>query len=280
MNAPAEHPKVIDTARWVAAARAREHERPDRLFEDAYAARLAGDTGPAELAGLEAVTGDAGYQLALRTRFLDDVMSSVLANRPIRQVVVPAAGMDARAFRLRWPAPVRWYEIDLPPLVDAKREGLSGVSPSPGLAWHCLASDLRDAWELPLTTAGHLAAEPTLWLAEGLFVYLDAASVDSILSRIARLSAPGSIVLADFAGAAMFRTPAARPWLDALAARGIVWQFGTDEPEALLERHGFRASAIQASEAAALYPARGAMPIIPRDVEAPRCFIALGERLL
>lgn len=278
MRSTATTPRVIDTARWVAAARAREHERPDRLFEDAYAARLSGERGAAELVELETLTGDAGYQLALRTRFFDDVMTSLLANRPIRQVVVPAAGMDARPFRLRWPAAIRWYELDFPALVEPKRQALATTSPAPGVSWHCLAADLREPWEPVLAAAGHRPDEPTLWLTEGLFVYLDATSVESLLGRIARLSAQGSVLLADFAGAALFRTPAARPWLDALAARGVIWRYGTDEPEALLERHGFRAHVIQASEAAALYPARHPMPVIPRHIDAPRSFIALGER--
>ena len=37
---------ISKTAYWAAAARAQEHGRPDRIFEDPFAQRMAGEEGP------------------------------------------------------------------------------------------------------------------------------------------------------------------------------------------------------------------------------------------
>ncbi len=87
---------VSRTARWTAAARARESERPDRLFDDPLATVLAGEAGRELLTRFEALSG-GNPTLALRTRFFDDVLTDVTRDGRVRQVVLLASGMDARA---------------------------------------------------------------------------------------------------------------------------------------------------------------------------------------
>ena len=86
------------TAHWIAAARARESERADRLFDDPHAAVLAGRRGRAALVASEGATGGENEFLPIRTRFFDDVLRTAVDR--LEQVVLLGAGLDTRAFRL------------------------------------------------------------------------------------------------------------------------------------------------------------------------------------
>ncbi|HEY2427576.1 MAG TPA: SAM-dependent methyltransferase, partial [Acidimicrobiales bacterium] len=103
------------TAIGVAALRAAESERSDRLFADPYAARF--------VAAAEWVPGATSPALAvwvaIRTRFLDELVLDATSGK-CRQVVLLGAGLDTRAFRLDWPAGVRVFEVDVPDVLDFK----------------------------------------------------------------------------------------------------------------------------------------------------------------
>ena len=106
-------PSILETARWAAAQRARESERPDRLFSDPLAATLAGEEGLAALRLSEKYNPrheDTASYISIRIRFFDDIAQDAVA-RGIRQIVLPAAGMDARAYRLAWPEGSVFYEL-------------------------------------------------------------------------------------------------------------------------------------------------------------------------
>ena len=96
---------VVLTSRWMAAARARESERPDRLFNDPLAAALAGPEGFAWLDRMEPAARLCGPVLyaVVCTRFFDDFLLHFSKSTGARQLVILAAGMDARAFRMEWP---------------------------------------------------------------------------------------------------------------------------------------------------------------------------------
>src|SRR6185503_7170870 len=99
---------------------ARESRRADRLFEDPWAAELAGSEGVAFMERLEAAgrpPGAAGAQenpyIAIRTRFFDDLLRAATGSgERVDQVVLLAAGLDTRAFRLDWREGVRLFELD------------------------------------------------------------------------------------------------------------------------------------------------------------------------
>src|SRR4051812_30613145 len=104
----------------MARVRAGESARPDRLFDDPYAAMFA--TAFAGALPERPSTGDtAGSRFGvrmvvhatIRTRFYDDYLLDACTTG-IRQVVLLAAGLDARAYRLEWPGGVRLFEVDLP----------------------------------------------------------------------------------------------------------------------------------------------------------------------
>ncbi|WP_231114362.1 SAM-dependent methyltransferase [Lentzea aerocolonigenes] len=92
------------TALWVASMRATEAARPDRLHDDPLAAAVVASAQPIP----PAPPGAAEF-MAIRTRFYDDFLAAAPD-----QVVVLAAGLDARAFRLPWPSGARVFELDLP----------------------------------------------------------------------------------------------------------------------------------------------------------------------
>ncbi|WP_043262912.1 SAM-dependent methyltransferase [Streptomyces sp. CT34] len=233
---------VARTARLTAALRARESERPDRLFTDPLAAVLAGDIGR-ELADR---LGDAPA-IAIRTRFFDDLLTEMTGGEDgPRQLVILAAGMDTRAHRLPFPA-TTLYEVDRPELLRLK-ETLLADAPGPACRRVAVGADLAGDWPRSLAEAGFRAELPTCWLVEGLTQYLQEPDVLRLFDRITACSAPGSRLLTDFVAGSLLRDPEARPMLDALAEQGAPWHYGTDAPQSLFTERGWRVESVSFAE--------------------------------
>ena len=132
------------TAHWTAAARAHESARDDRLFDDPWAAALAGKEGLAWVAGRQP---DSLAPMVLRIRFFDDFLERVTRQNAIRQVVLMAAGLDTRAFRLPWPAGTNVFEIDQPGGLEEKDRLLHSVGVQPTCTRHIIQADLTSAWK-------------------------------------------------------------------------------------------------------------------------------------
>lgn len=229
---------VARTALLVAAIRARETRREDPLFVDPYADKLAGSPGREFLeAALQTSGEQSTVQIVVRTRFWDEAL--VRTTRAVRQVVVVAAGMDARAYRLDWPEDVTVYELDQPAVIEAKSRLLSGDTPCARRV--AVGVDLADDWPSALTSAGFDPDEPAVWLMEGLLQYLDEAAVRALFLRVDGLSAPGSVLLYEVVGATLLSSSFMAPVLESMAAQGSPWLFGSDTPEELAERHGWSA---------------------------------------
>jgi methyltransferase (TIGR00027 family) len=192
-------PPVSRTAIGVARVRAAEVRRSDPLFDDPYAAAFIRASGIGSAAtDSEAGTDDQrrwraaiAFHISIRTRFFDDYLKAALG-AGICQVVLLGAGLDARAFRLEPSPAVRWFELDLPDVLMFKQEVLDVQQASPGCRRTALAVDLGDDWADDLPSAGFDANAPTAWLAEGLLVYLDAATAEHVLDVATSLSSPGS----------------------------------------------------------------------------------------
>ena len=175
-----------------------ESARPDRWFNDPYAAAFA-VAGRELLPAADSVRTDEdravisvmGLQVAVRNRFYDDYLMAATA-AGCRQVVLLAAGLDTRAFRLPWPDGVRLFELDLPELVEFNDGVLAGRDAVPRCTRTVVRVDLRDDWSARLTAAGLDPAAPVAWLIEGLLVYLDAEEATGLLTAVGELSAPGS----------------------------------------------------------------------------------------
>ena len=72
---------VSDTARWVAVYRAWETARPDALFRDPFAERLAGERGKEIVRTLGRMPGTAnGWPMITRTKLIDDLVLQSIAD--------------------------------------------------------------------------------------------------------------------------------------------------------------------------------------------------------
>ncbi len=196
------------TALSVAAARAVETATADPLIRDEFAYLLVSTAGQpwARLAspGLEWIGDDehgrrahrlaCDYQ-AVRTHFFDNYFADATGTAAgIRQVVILAAGLDSRTYRLDWPAGTTVYEIDQPQVVKYKTATLESAGAAPKATRRTVPVDLRDDWPTALSAAGFDRSQPTAWLAEGLLPYLPAEAQDRLFEMLTELSAPGSHV--------------------------------------------------------------------------------------
>jgi methyltransferase (TIGR00027 family) len=206
---------VGSTAVLVAAARAAETERADRLINDPHAKLLVSGAGtgiwdamfdPAvsgrlaeadpEVAAIYAHMGN--YQ-AVRTHFFDAFFDTAVA-AGVRQVVILASGLDSRAYRIEWPTGTDVFEIDQPKVLEYKTQKLAEHGVQPSATLHHVPVDLRFDWPAALTAAGFDTAKPTAWLAEGLLMYLPSDAQDRLFENVTALSAPGSRIAAETAG--------------------------------------------------------------------------------
>ncbi|MBO0885352.1 MAG: class I SAM-dependent methyltransferase [Mycobacterium sp.] len=193
------------TATGVAVGRALASRCADPLINDRFAeplvravgvdffTRLAsGELDPAEVDD----NGEWGMQrmrdmMGVRTRFFDDFFIEA-TNRGIRQAVILASGLDARAYRLPWPAGTTVYEIDQPAVIEFKTATLAGLGADPTADRRAVAIDLRHDWPTALRGAGLDPTQPTAWSAEGLMPFLPPDAQDALLDNITTLSAVGS----------------------------------------------------------------------------------------
>jgi methyltransferase (TIGR00027 family) len=269
------------TSRWVAAARARESQRPDRLFDDPLAAALAGPEGFAWLDDMERAQpwGQPELYVVVRTRFFDDFLLHATWEAGTRQVVLLAAGMDARAFRLAWPPGTQLYELDRPEVIDAKDAVASSVGAYPTCERWVIGVDLeRPSWSEALLSAEYEAQEPSVWLAEGLFFYLTEAAARALLRSASVLAAPRSRLGADLVNMDLLTSPVMWPLLGTFFRRGAPGRFGTNDPEALFAEHGWEAEVIQPGESEATY-GRWPYPVAPRRMPGvPRLFLVRARR--
>ena len=198
---------VGSTALFVAAARALESAKAQPLSADPYAAvfcRAAGGEWADVVDGV--ISGSHGTQLldgdfggyfvsfqGARTKYFDEYFAKAI-EAGVRQIVLIAAGLDSRAYRLPWSDGTVLYEIDQPKVLEFKRTVMAQVGDSPRAERREVAIDLRGDWAQALRDSGFDPTVPTAWIAEGLLIYLPAAAQDQLFSGIDALSSPGSWV--------------------------------------------------------------------------------------
>jgi len=173
---------VSDTARWVAAFRARETERADALFRDPYARRLAGERGERIAQALPLRRG-RDWTLPIRTYLFDAFIVEGLA-QGVDLVVNLAAGLDARPYRMDLPPSLRWVEVDLPEILDYKEGILAGETPR--CALRRVRLDLSDETSRrPLFEELGREGTRALILTEGLLIYLTPEQVGGLARDLA-----------------------------------------------------------------------------------------------
>lgn len=197
------------TATMVAAARAMATKAPNPVINDPFAEPLvravgvdfftklaSGELKPEDLDESPAESSARGAMrfadgMAARTRFFDDFFLQA-GKAGIKQAVILAAGLDARAYRLDWQPGTVVYEIDQPEVIAFKTQALADLGAEPTAERRAVAIDLRDDWPAALREAGLNTAEPVAWIAEGLLGYLPPDAQDRLLDTITELSPVGS----------------------------------------------------------------------------------------
>jgi methyltransferase (TIGR00027 family) len=199
------------TATMVAAGRARATRADNPLIEDRFAEPLvravgvdfftrwaSGELDPVDVDipgaawGMQRMTDT----LAARTRYIDAFFSRA-ADAGIRQVVILASGLDARAYRLPWAAGTTVYEIDQPQVIEFKAATIAELGSKPTADVRAVPIDLRHDWPTALREAGFDTGRPAAWAAEGLLGFLPSDAQDRLLDNVTALSAAGSQLVAE-----------------------------------------------------------------------------------
>jgi methyltransferase (TIGR00027 family) len=195
---------VGSTALFVAAARALEAQKPEPLAVDPYAEKFCRAVGgewadvldrDTDAGGVQRLRAEFGRHFTsfqgARTKYFDTYFARA-ADAGVRQVVILAAGLDSRAYRLPWPDGTVVYELDQPRVLEFKREVLAGLGEAPRAVRREVAVDLRDDWPRALKDSGFDPSQPSAWIAEGLLIYLPATAQQQLFAGVDDLAAPGS----------------------------------------------------------------------------------------
>jgi methyltransferase (TIGR00027 family) len=173
---------VSDTARWVALYRAIESDRPDAHFRDPYARPLAGSRG-AEIARTLPGFRSGVWPMVVRTCVIDELVLRAIERDGADTVVNLASGLDARPWRLKLPAGLRWFDVDLPAMLAYKRDALARERPA--CALESVAADLTRAEERrALFTRIGAGSRRAVVISEGLLVYLADGEVRALASDL------------------------------------------------------------------------------------------------
>ncbi len=249
------------TALWTASARANESEREDRLFDDPWAAVLAGPEGEAWRAQ-QAGGAFNTAPMVIRTRYFDDFLQNVVLQHGVRQVVILAAGLDTRAFRLPWPPDTRVFELDQSTVLKYKEQVLGGAGAQPTCERHITAADLTEPWKDALLQSGFDPQAASVWLLEGLLFYLSNDTITEILDGVTSLACTGSWIGFDIVNATTLTSPITRAWIEMQAKMGAPWVGAMDDPESFLAERGWQAELTQPGAPDANF-GRWTLPVIP-----------------
>lgn len=231
---------VSDTARWVAYFRARETERPDALFRDPFAQRLAGELG-FKIANTLPDGNSHDWAWVARTYLFDKFLLDEIENG-VDLVVNLAAGLDARPYRMDLPSSLHWVEVDFPEIISYKEGVLAGERSRCHL--ERVALDLSDiparrAYFADLSRRRKKIAV----MSEGLLIYFTAEEVgllakdlgmgEHFQSWIVDLASPGQLKLMQLTTGQQ------------LSEAGAAFKFGPPDGPNFFVRHGWKPKDVQ-----------------------------------
>lgn len=231
-SSPISH--VSDTARWVAMYRAMETDRPDALFRDPLARKLAAERGEDILRRLPKARQMA-WPMIVRTAVMDEIILRAVHRQGADTVVNLAAGLDARAYRLPVPPSIRWIDVDLPDIQAYKKNALSGERPVCALEY--ASADLTDT-AARRALFGRIGASTkcALVIAEGLLVYLRPEQVGDLATDL-HAQAPFRWWLIDIASPRLIKM-LERTWGRSL--QNAPFLFAPAEGTRFFEPHGWK----------------------------------------
>jgi methyltransferase (TIGR00027 family) len=195
------------TALAVAAARAVDTAREDGLIQDPFARTFVEAANPPMPMPVRLEEDSPHYVmwdqmsrfLGVRSKFFDEFLTGALASGP-GQVVILAAGLDSRAFRLDLPDGTTLFEIDQPGVLRFKDDVLEAQGAKPRCERRVIPVDLREDWATALLGEGFARETPTIWLIEGLLPYLPDDAAMALLGAVHGLSAHGSVIAVEHFG--------------------------------------------------------------------------------
>ena len=286
------------TATMVAAARAAATRRPQPVITDEFAEPLVRAVGLDVFTRLAAgeleaddVEQGVGFPrmvdtFAARARYFDDYFAEATA-AGLRQVVIVASGLDARPYRLSWPAGTMVYEIDQPEVIEFKTATLSKIGALPAAEHRAVGIDLREDWPAALQAAGFDTARPTAWLAEGVLIgFLPPEAEVRLLDNVISLSAAGSRFSADFGSlndgsqeSQEWARDTAEGWrrqgLD-LDIAALAYPGEHTDVASHLQAHGWETTTSQLTD---LFAAAGLPELVGAEQQAPAALISFVRAL-
>lgn len=232
---------ISDTARWVAFYRGRESERPDALFRDPFARRLAGERGEQIAASLPYRDKYTDWPFVMRTVLIDQFLNEQLA-QGVDMVINLAAGLDSRPYRMKLPATLQWVEADLPEMIAYKEEILAGDQPVCRL--ERVRIDLSDAAARQAMLVERASrARNALVLTEGLLIYLDSQQVDALARELQGIP-PVLRWILDLSSPAILRMMN-KQMGERMAAANAPYKFAPREGPFYFEQFGWKPLVIQ-----------------------------------
>jgi methyltransferase (TIGR00027 family) len=135
--------------------------------------------------------------LPLRVLAIDAELTEAVAVG-CRQLVVLGAGFDTRVYRIAALAGVDAFEVDHPATQQPKRRLTAALKPLARSLTYVTVDFERDDLAERLREAGHTADRPTVWIWEGVVMYLTDAALRSSLAAVAAASAPGSVLVVHY----------------------------------------------------------------------------------
>jgi methyltransferase (TIGR00027 family) len=282
----ADHgPLLLSLAGAVNSALESEADRP--LFVDPLARALAGERGFELHKRLNSTTwppyaaGPAPEQSIL-TRYYSDALQAAVRDLPLRQIVLFDAGMDTRAFRLRWPSGLTLFELDDARVFDHKEAVLRRRRAKPTCDRRVVRTTLRDGtWTAKLLAAGFDSRRAAAFLIPRL-VHFDAATVQRVFEALGEIACEGSWLGVDFFSVDTIESPFMQPLQEKLVALGFPrWRFGVRHPETFLAEHGWRAQCTVLGAPDASY-GRWRYGYTPRTVPdrgIPRNYLAVARKI-
>jgi methyltransferase (TIGR00027 family) len=198
---------------------------------------LRAPVGRAAFRRLLAPRGLYEYVIA-RTKYIDTAFAQALNDR-VAQIVLFGAGFDTRAVRFeRDLGSARVFELDVLLTQAAKiaRYRELGLTLPPNLAFVAIDFE-RDSIAEKLAASGFRAGGRSLFILEGVLMYLAPDAVDRTFRSLRALAGAGSRLVFDYVRTSMLAGEAAQ----AVAEVNESWQFGL-EPERLadfLSAYGF-----------------------------------------
>ena len=226
---------ISDTARWVAIFRAEESERPDAVFHDPFARRLAGEKGE-QIADAIEFSRQNSWSFVARTYLFDEYIKQHV-EQGYDMIINLAAGLDARAYRMQLPKTLKWIDVDLPGMISYKNEILK--TEKPNCEYTSMALDLADRKaRLQLFQQLNSECKKALVATEGLIIYLtaeqaaelatDLSSQDHFRRWIFDLVSPALLEMIQ------------KEMQPALKGSGAVFQFAPEEGEEFFEKYGWK----------------------------------------